>query len=695
MNDEPRLAALADAAGLARDYSTIGGDACVVPVESLRAILETLGYATGNPGETLASLEAARAAELAPPVAASFEPEPPRVALNAAALGAAALEWTLAGEGQIHRGRCAADELERRGDKAWLVLPVLAPGYHRLRIAAGGREAATLLVRAPERAWAPETPERGYGLAIQLYEQIGPESIGIGDFSDLAGLGEAAGRLGAATLGLNPLHAPFLAAPERASPYSPSSRLALNPLYLDIRRLPGLTGSLRARLASPAFAARVRTLNAQVLVDYPTMAGTKLGIARDAFGRFRAAGGDPAFTQFCRSASVGVRDWASFEAAAVVHGPDFRDWPARLRGHDASALAAFSAGQERDLDFHLWLQWQAEMQLGVAARRGHDAGLAIGLYHDLALGADPAGAEVWAGGKDYAAGLSVGAPPDPLNPRGQNWGFPPLHPRGLCERGLSPFIELIRANMRHAGALRIDHVLGFNRLFVIPAGGSAADGAYLRYPLDLLLAVTVLESHRARCLVVGEDLGTVPAGLRERLAERGILSLRLLYFERADDGGPRRPEDYPRDAMAAVGSHDLPPLAGWWREDDFDRNDRLGLWPSTARAGAARRRRPAERTALVEAFRRAGLPGAEAEPPTVAAYRWLARTPSRLVSIQPEDAFDIVEPVNVPGTTDEEPNWRRRRLPPWHEWIDDPRFRAVLRAVQEERMARAISQHPR
>ncbi len=687
MSEDARFDELAKAVGLATSYTDIGGIRHEVSATSLRALLEGLGYVASDSGirEALAVFEAKRTTELAPPAVASFEPMPPRLELNPQALTGDALEWTLAGEGMETGGRIATADLDIDGGKPLLALPPLSPGYYKLSLRSGANTAETLLVRASEKAWLPDKPARGYGLSIQLYEQIGPTSIGLGDFTDLAGLGEAAGAMGAATLGINPLHALFLAAPERVSPYSPSSRLALNPLYLDVRRLPGIDDALRARFEKPAFLARVRALNAGTLIDYAAASAEKLSLARAAFEGFRRSGGDTAFDEFRSRASRGIVNWARFETLTIEFGTDLGTWPAVLRDPESKELERFLAKRQDAYDFHIWLQWQADVQLETAARRARDAGLRIGLYHDLALGADPAGAEVWAGRNDFATALAVGAPPDPLNPRGQNWGFPPLHPQRLVERQLATFIELVRANLHHAGALRIDHVLGLNRLFVIPPGATPADGAYLRYPLDLMLAVIALESNRARCVVVGEDLGTVPEGLRARLSERGILSLRLLYFEHTETGQPVAPEQYPREALATIGTHDVVPLPGWWRGEDLARMDRLDLWPSEEAKAAAHAARPTERDALREGFLRAGLAGTEAEPPAAAAYRWLARTPSRLLAIQPEDALEIADPVNVPGTTVEEPNWRSLRFPPWPEWLADPRFVEVVCAVQAER----------
>lgn len=645
-----------------------------VPAATLRAVLEALDTCEDEHGADV---------RFAPPVAASFEPATIRIQLRRGVIGAHGLEWRLAGEGREMSGRIPAEEFERRGHAPALVLPALEPGYYRLVFAASGRSSETLLVRAPARAWLPEGSHRDWGLAVQLYELVGPHSVGIGDFGDLAGLAEAAGNMGAAVLGINPLHALFLSAPERASPYSPNSRLALNPLYLDIRRLPGFKDTMRERTA----ASHDAPLNEGALIDYPALAREKLALARAAYGGYRDAGGDAAFTRYRREADRSLAAWARYEAIAAGHGADWRAWPTALCNPASAAVARFAAAHAEEIAFYLWLQWQSEVQLGAAARAARAAGMRIGLYRDLALGADPAGAEAWAGQGDFVAGLAIGAPSDRLNPRGQNWGFPPLHPARLLNHGLTHFVEVIRANMRCAGALRIDHVLGLNRLFIIPSGADADAGVYLRYPLQAMLAVIALESQRARCMVIGEDLGTVPRGLRPKLARRGILSQRLLYFEHDAAGGPRAPEDYPALALAAVGTHDLAPLTGWWHGDDLARMDRLKLWPNEALRAAMFAARPATRAALRKAFVQAELPGAEAEVPTAAVYRWLARTPSRLLTIQPEDAFGLSEPVNVPGTAAQEPNWRRRRLPPWPEWTGDPRFEAVCEAVRVERGA--------
>ena len=464
---------------------------------------------------------------------------------------------------------------------------------------------------------------------------------GIGDLTDLAAFARQAGAAGIGAIGLNPLHALFLQDRTRASPYHPSDRRFVDPLCIDVAAL-AVPSALAA--AAPVFAG----LAAGALVDYPAVWEAKRGVLEAAFAAFRP-GAD--FSGFVAEGGTALLGFARFQAIAEVHGADWRRWPAALRDPSGPAVAA-AAAPER-VNFSLFLQWVADRQLAAAAAAC--GGMEIGLYRDLAVGAAPDGAEAWAAGAALMHGVSVGAPPDRLGPQGQVWGLPPPDPIAQRESGYASFVALLRANMRHAGALRIDHVMGLARLFLVPEGGRAADGTYLAYPLRDLLGQLALESVRAGCLVVGEDLGTVPDGFRAALAEHDVLSYQVLRFAR-DWDRLLPPARYPVNAVACAASHDMATITGWWQGNDIDERVALGLLDAAAEA-AERRARGVEKAELVALLEAEGLAGGDL---VASVHALLARTPCRLVLLQADDLAGEVVGVNLPGTDRERPNWRRR-----------------------------------
>ena len=506
-------------------------------------------------------------------------------------------------------------------------LPADLPlGYHALTT--HGREEPTRLIAAPPRCPLPS--RREWGWAAQLYATRSTESWGIGDLSDLRRLGRWASRLGAGMVLINPLSAPLPFATQQASPYCASSRRFLNPLYLRVEDIPGAEalGPDLARLASAG-----RALNRDRLIDRERVFALKM----EALERLweRDAGGDPDFERYVTERGAGLRDFAIFSALAEHHKCGFSGWPAEYRRPDAAAVRTFADAHSRRVRFHQWLQWRADTQL---AR----AGAETRVMQDLPIGVDPDGADAWAWQDSLATGASVGAPPDRYVKRGQDWGLPPFIPHRLRALGYQPFVETIRAVLRHAGGLRIDHVMGLFRLFWIPAGAPPADGGYVRYPADDLLAIVALESHRAGAFVVGEDLGTVGAGVRERLAAHGVLSYRVMWFE---DGPTSK---YPTLAMAAATTHDLPTITGLWTGADIAEQHSLGLEPNEPALAAIRQRLSAA-TGLT--------PGSPSADVIEAAHRLLAEAPSLLVTATLDDALEVPERPNVPGTTRERPNW--------------------------------------
>ena len=609
-----------------------------------------------------------------------------------------------------------------------VTLPEVALGYHRLLLRSGRESLAeSVFAMAPARCHLPSALTgngRVWGPSVQLYALRSERNWGMGDFSDLAMLLEQWAARGANVVALNPLHALFLDRPEQASPYSPSSRLFLNALYLDVERMEDMSecAAARALVRTPEVQDELQRLRASELVDYPGVAALKLRVLEMLHESFRSRHGrddDPrrrAFLRFREECGEDLALHATWEAVQEHVRRQHPEawgwpvWPPALRDPSSPEVATFRADHHARIEFFEWLQWQADMQLGEAAARAQSLGLGVGLYGDLAVSIDRGGSEAWAHQALYSLQASVGAPPDAFNMNGQDWGLPPLIPARLREHGYAPFIATLRRCMRHMGALRIDHVMGLMRLYWIAPGGDARDGAYVHYPLDDLLGLLALESERHRCMVVGEDLGTVPEELHTALAELGVLSYRLLMFERDASGYFVAPADYPAQALVAASTHDLPTLAGFWEGRDVVLREALRLFPSDRARQDEVVARAEARARLLLLLEREGLlpPGATADPQSLpemtpalalALHTLLARTPCKLMLVQMEDVTGMREQANLPGTTDAHPNWRRRLDLTLERFAQDARFVDLcerLRAVRGAAPApRAASQAPR
>ncbi|MFC7220235.1 4-alpha-glucanotransferase [Streptomyces polyrhachis] len=629
------LARIAAEYGVATHYEPAPGRRIEVPEATVRAVLAAMG---ADPART-----APAPPPLLPPTVLRLPqlPEGTRLELRAE----------------------TGEELDPAGE--------LPYGCHSLYAAApDGRTARATLVTAPPGL---PRPPRAYGLMLQPYALLSTRSWGMGDLGDLAELAAWSGRVhGAGFLQLGPLHAGVPAAPGAPadpSPYRPSSRRFPDPVHLRVEDVPEYRHlALEDRAALTPLLARAAALRQGVLekgalIDRDAVWALKYEALQYVRRVPLAPGRRAAYHDFLAERGQPLEDHATWCVLAEEYGPDWRTWPARLRDPRSAAVRRARAERLDRVDLHAWLVWLTEEQLARAQRLARAAGMPIGLVHDLAVGVHPGGSDAWALRDHLAAGMSIGAPPDAFNARGQDWGLPPWRPDALAADGYGPYREVLRGLLRHAGALRIDHVMGLSRLWWVPRGRPPAEGTYVRYDARAMLAVLAVEAWRAGAPVIGEDLGTVEPAFRTELAERGVLGTSVLWFERDwDAAGPARPlppERWREACLATATTHDLPPTAARLRGSHVELRHRLGLLDAPLEQ--ARRADAAETGEWLELLRELGLlpEGPYGEEAAVrAVHRLLARTPARLVGVWLPDAAGDVRPANVPGTTDTHPNWR-------------------------------------
>lgn len=564
---------------------------------------------------------------------------------------------------------------------------------------------------------APRPRRRGWGFAVQLYALRSLRSWGHGDFGDLADFAAWSGaELGASFVLVNPLCAVEPLPPLTASPYLPASRRFLSPLYLrveDVSEYARLDAAQRHRIAE--LSAPLRGVGNAVggsgtggspgagddnpaaeLIDRDAVWTAK----RDALQILHRVPLDPArradYERFRRAQGDALADWAAWCAFAEVHGPDWRTWPSDLGRPDSAAATAERRRLRPSVEFHSWLQWLIDGQFAAAQRTARDAGMDVGIVHDLPVGSAPGGGEAWTNQDVLVSGVMVGAPPDEFNPRGQRWGSRPWHPQRLAARDYRPLVDLVAGAARYCGALRMDHVMGLARLWWVPDGMTADRGTYVCYDVEATVGVLAGTAARAGMLAIGEDLGTVEPWLRELLAACGVLGTSVLWFERRDDGTPRPPGEWRADCLATVGTHDMPTAAAFLTGQHVALRARLGVLtrPVAVEQADADRAVTGWRTALT----RAGLlpAGTEATPAdrtadpatstehVAALYAYVARTPAMLVSVELTDAVGQLRPQNIPGTTDEYPNWRVPLL-------DDAARPVLLEELREHPTVRAVT----
>ncbi|WP_434630517.1 4-alpha-glucanotransferase [Pseudomonas sp. Z1-29] len=669
---DAQLEILAGRAGLAVDWIDANGRAQKVTPAVLRSVLIGLGHPAGTAQEIDASLlqlqEDQQNHRLPPLLTADagvnvdlsryFEPATPC-------------------EIQLEDGATLNLKLD-----ADATLPGIVPvGYQQVSIQGQHFTLAVAPARCYSVADAVDDPiPRVWGLSAQLYSLRRPGDGGFGDTQALEELARVAGERGADALAISPMHAMFSSDTGRYSPYSPSSRLFLNSLYAAPGTILG-ERALRTAIDATGLTNQLRSLEEQPLIDWPVAAEAKQRVLRALYDGF-SQGEHPLhedFSSFRHSSGEALENHCRFEAlqadrAARGESLDWRQWPQEWRDPRSAALARFAEENADEIGFYAFCQWLIARCLERAQSAAKSSGMGIGLIADLAVGADGAGSQAWSRQDELLASLTVGAPPDILNRSGQGWGISAFSPEGLVRNGFRAFIEMLRANFAHAGGLRIDHIMGLQRLWVIPNDAPPTDGAYLYYPIDDLLRLLALESHRHRAIVLGEDLGTVPEGLREKLAARAILGMRVLLFEQ-DNTHFKPILDWPDDALATTSTHDLPTLNGWWHGHDIDWNARLDLIDSHTEMDW-RRHRQRERDGLRNALNQDPQNFREEHRETDqvldASVRFLGHTRAPLVLLPLEDALGIDEQANLPGTTDTHPNWRRRLALESRALLDDP-----------------------
>mgnify|MGYP001200802758 CR=1 FL=1 len=738
------LRLLADRAGIVADYHDIAGTQHVTTDETRRSILSAMGFRVGSREELIEELTVwdhrpwLRGCEPVHVVRFGREVGIWSVHVPCEVSDDAVLQvrWSLQleseeqpREGTEGPGLRIEETRVIRGRRfvrvALSIPPDLPLGYHSATASATAGsakvEATCCFIVAPERCYVPDQLRHGarwWGLALQLYSLRSDRNWGIGDFGDLDSVVKWTGRqLGAAVIGLNPLHALKNTTPYHISPYSPSSRLFLNDVYIDVEQIAEYhtTAEVKACLADPSFRARIDAARRGAFVEYDMVRSIKrevLDLCYRGFLQEHFEGEEPdlqprtergwTFRRFAEREGESLTSYALFQAleeslqAEQGVSATWADWPEPYRNPTSEAVVAFRRRHIRRVRFFQYVQWLAAEQLLALAKKTRETGMPIGFYHDLALGSDRYGADGWRSQDVLALNADCGAPPDAFAPEGQNWGFPPLDPLRLRASGYRYVIELLRKNLRYGGAIRLDHVMALFRLFWIPRGLPASMGTYVHYRDDELLAILALESMRAKALVIGEDLGTVPDWVRERLGATGVLSYRVLYFERTHDGAWKAPAHYPAQALAVVTTHDLATLRGYWEGGDIEVRSGLGLLSSEEARTAMQSGRQWEKAGILAALKSEGLlpPGVSDDPahvPTMttelmeAVHHYLARSPAWIVLANIEDIIGARAQANLPGTLDQHPNWCRKLDLTVEEMTQDSRFERFAAQLRRAR----------
>ena len=586
-------------------------------------------------------------------------------------------------------------------------------GYHSVALSAKGDSvfAEMRLIVAPERCYSPSDITQGkkiWGLSVQLYCLRSESNWGIGDFSDLTFLVEKSAQQGADFIGLNPIHALYPSDPDACSPYGPSSRRWLNYLYIDVAQVEGYNDeSVQTLIQNSGFEQQLAHVRQVDYIDYDAVAKLKLSALSRVFEVFnrkyltKNTRVNKSFKQFVSQGGDSLEVLATFDAMQeALKAEEKPSWgwpvfPSKFSDYHSSDVAKFKKQNANRIKFYLFLQWQASLQFESASEKAKELGMTIGLYRDLAVGVSEGSAEIWGNKSLYCTDASVGAPPDILGPLGQNWGLPPMDPDKLYEQAYQPIVDLFSSNMHASGALRIDHAMALLRLWWVKKGDDARQGGYVYYPVDDLLGILALESQRNKSLVIGEDLGTVPDEIREKLAENGIYSYRVFFFEQSEDGGFYSPSHYPIQSMSTLTTHDMPTLIGFWHCNDLELGKQLGLYRDEDVLSTLYQDRHNNKQQILNSLHGHGSVDHSVghdvnHTPMTEALNYglqthMAGGSSSLLSLQLEDWLQMDKPVNIPGTFNEYPNWKRKLSQSLSSIFDDPKVIQLARSIDGAR----------
>lgn len=720
---------LADIVGFHASYTGAFGAQVHAKDQAKQALLKAMGFKLDDESLThsIALLNQSQWLNILPVVhIAKLEEQQHMIKISLPKMGKLMLNWKVTPEvgseiGHEVVGAINVDNMQIIAEKKiaetqycqyLLILPIVEQGYYQLTISFGEDQASCPLIYAPKTCYSAQeaSVNKIWGYTAQLYSLRSKSNWGMGDFSDLHNLVEKSAQQQAAIVGLNPLHPLYQGNPAHRSPYSPSSRCFLNPLYIDVTKIPNFAYCELAqeKVKDKAFQQNLANARANNWVDYSMVAKLKFAITDLLFEDFylhhtNANKTDcykvmsAEFEQFKQHHGHDLHRFATFDALyehfniADENAFGWPDWPTVFQDPDSEEVHKFQLTHTKRIEYFSFLQWLAHKQLSGVAQHTSDQGMAIGLYLDLAVGCDGSGFDVWSDKEVYVAGASIGAPPDGMNPLGQNWGLTPINPVALQKQGYQPLVKALRSSMQYAGALRIDHILGLMRQYWVAPGMEADEGVYISFPWDDILRIIALESRRNNCVVIGEDLGNVPDGFSETIQNAGLLSFKVLFFERWESGLFKRPDNFPTQSIVTVATHDTPTLAGWWQGRDLQWRQQLNLYPNDEAGQADRNARDSERENLIAALDDLQVIDMSKAPQlqpakmntelSVSVQKYLATSPSHIQLIPLEDALEVTEQVNIPGTIDQHPNWLQKLPVSLEDFCQTNSVKAITQAM--------------